>query len=357
MKKFLIMLAACFLLSGCVEEEIIDDIQLMFAVAYDPGEDGKIKGTVSTPIFTPDQKVKTETYSNSAHTSKGINSKINSESPEPVVSGKVMVVIFNKELAAKGLIHLVDTLQRDPSIGRHVHLAVSEGEAAPLLESEYTTTDSTGMYLSNIIDQNIKYHLLPKTNLHTFLYQYFGKGIDPYLPIIKKHGEHNHALIEGLALFNDEKFVDKLEYKYMFTFQALAGEFKDGYYELVLKNDHAATIFPIDSDINYHINNVNNIPEIVIDIELKGIISEYTEAKITKETLKKIETELEEKLQKQSKLLIDKFQKLNVDPLGLGHIVKSKTRNWKEEDWKNVYPEASIKVKIKTKIIESGVVR
>jgi spore germination protein len=357
MKRLLLFSTCCLLLSGCIEKEIIDELQLIFAVAYDKGEDGKIEATVSTPIFTKDQDVQSETYTNSAYTSKGFRAKVNAETPRPIVSGKVMAAIFSKELAKTGIQDFIDTFQRDPSIGRQVYLAISEEEAGKLLEPKYETKDSVGMYLANLIEQNIKYHTLPETNLHKFLYQYYGEGIDPYLPLIGEHNDHNHIIIKGLALFNGSKYVDHIESDYLLTFQAMEGKFKSGNYELRLENDESAAIFPMDSDVAFNVNKENKVPEINVTVTMEGAISEFSGTKLTKEKVKEIETTLQKKIEQQAKTLLKKFQELEVDPLGLGHIVKGKTRNWKEKEWKEIYPTIKINTTVKIKIIESGVVQ
>jgi spore germination protein len=65
---------------------------------------------------------------------------------------------------------------------------------------------------------------------------------------------------------------------------------------------------------------------------------------------------MEQDIKEQAEIMIKKFQVLKVDPLGLGEQVRSRTRNWDEKKWNNMYPTIHVKVKLDVEIIESGVV-
>ncbi|WP_419180568.1 Ger(x)C family spore germination C-terminal domain-containing protein [Bacillus salipaludis] len=45
-------------------------------------------------------------------------------------------------------------------------------------------------------------------------------------------------------------------------------------------------------------------------------------------------------------MLIQSFQKLKIDPIGLGDEVRSRTRNLNDRKWLTQYPSAKINVKV-----------
>ena len=76
MKYVCSLVICCFLLTGCVGEEIIDEVPILFIVGYDQGVDEKIKGTISLQTFDPNQEVETRAFEAEAHTSKGLRNQL-----------------------------------------------------------------------------------------------------------------------------------------------------------------------------------------------------------------------------------------------------------------------------------------
>ncbi|WP_373462638.1 Ger(x)C family spore germination C-terminal domain-containing protein [Paenibacillus sp. V4I3] len=53
--------------------------------------------------------------------------------------------------------------------------------------------------------------------------------------------------------------------------------------------------------------------------------------------------------------LIQLFKKEGIDPLGLGDFVRSKTRNWNEEEWKKEYRTLNVRLNVKVNLTEMGI--
>jgi spore germination protein len=71
--------------------------------------------------------------------------------------------------------------------------------------------------------------------------------------------------------------------------------------------------------------------------------------------IKGIERKIEKELNKEGYKLIGKFQKLNIDPIGIGEHVRSRTRAFDHKGWNKNYSGLDIKVKYQVKITESGI--
>jgi spore germination protein len=65
--------------------------------------------------------------------------------------------------------------------------------------------------------------------------------------------------------------------------------------------------------------------------------------------VKKIE---EKELEKEGMRLVQKFKKLNIDPLGIGEHVRSRTREFNHKEWNDRYQDLDVKVKYHVQITE-----
>ncbi|MDQ0484222.1 Ger(x)C family spore germination protein [Guptibacillus hwajinpoensis] len=359
MRRLFYLFLSSFLLTGCVQQSILDDIQMITIIGYDvpdeDEEDGLIKGIAVAPQYLADGKIVNNVFVETAKLSKEIRSQYNSESPKPIVSGKLEVALFSREIAeTEGVNGLVDTLQRDPSIGSRVYLGISNGDTEELLSTNYGNVD-TGTYFQDILKHNSKHGMLPETNLHSFLYSLYSEGSDPFLPILDRDGDK--VKIIGIGLLDDGKMVSELDADSLFTFKILHEKFSSNdSFSVKLDPEKYAAIYNIASKrkVEYKSREANKIK---ITGSILGVIKEYSGKALTPESLKKIEETMEEDIEKRGMKMIQTFQELGIDPLSIGNAVRSKTRGeFDSEKWIDEYKNMDISFDMKVKITESGII-
>ncbi|KMM36130.1 Ger(x)C family spore germination protein [Guptibacillus hwajinpoensis] len=352
---FLIIL----LLTGCVQQSILDDIQMVTIIGYDlpdeDKEDGLIKGIAVAPQYLADGKIENNVFVETAKLSKEIRSQYNSKSPKPIVSGKLEVAMFSREIAeTEGVTGLVDTLHRDPSIGSRVFLGIANGDTEELLSTNYGNVD-TGTYFQDILKHNSKHGMLPETNLHSFLYSYYSEGSDPFLPILDRDGDK--VKITGIGLLDGGKMVSELDADNLFTFKILQEKFSSNdSFSVNLDQDKYAAIYNIASKrkIEYNSREANKIK---IRGSILGVIKEYSGKALTPEALKEIEETMEKDIEKRGTKMIQSFQELGIDPISLGNAVRSKTRGeFDRKKWIDEYKNMDISFDMNVKITESGII-
>lgn len=350
-KPFIILLLfISSILTGCVRTKILDDLNLDSAIGYDYLDKDLIQATVVVPIYNTDKSMSSETFTETSSLSKEILVKVDAKSPKTVEKGKLELILFSSELAGQGIFELVDNFQRDPNVTTNLSVAVVDGEVKEMLSTSFKNED-TGRYIAEIIEQNTNMGLLPKKHLHQFMFDYYSTGKDPYLPLLKL--EKGQVEISGIALFNKDKLVDQIDFSELFVFTVLAETSKNGSYKV--RND--TYVQNLNSKRKFLVSNNKTNPEITINVQIKGIIRQHSGEKIhPKKLYEKTEQQMEQDVQEQAEIMIKKFQALKVDPLGLGEQVRSRTRNWDEKKWNDMYPTINVKVKVDVKITESGVV-
>lgn len=358
MKKILIFLLISISVAyfGRVDKEILDELEVATAIGYDFKGKQKIEVTAVMPRINPDKSIVNKTISTIASVSKEALRELNQKSHKPIVSGKLEVAVYNKKIAKIGIQDYIDTFHRDPSVGSRLQLVIVDGNAKKMLKKSFGEFE-TGGYIQRLLLHNMEQGILPTSNLHTFLTEYYAKGMDPVLPLIELQGDN--IKIKGLALFKGTKMVKELSQEKLFVFKALQQKLKLAGLKIKTKEDNKTEYFSIQgisSKKEFQIKNIHSNPEIFIHLKVKGFIREYTGNEVTNKTMKKAEELMKKKIRKQSLSMIKSFQKANIDPLGLGEQARSRTRNWDEKMWEQQYKNCKIHVKVDVLISEIGVV-
>lgn len=359
MKKvilFITLLSICFVSGIKMSPRIIDDIFMVMIVGYDYVDNGLIRGTAVAPNYKADNTIDNIAFSDTSSLIYENRDKLNAKSPRPLISGKLEVALFNRELAEKGIIVYVDNLQRDPIIGSRVNLAVFEGSTEIFLKKPRRDVP-TGVYVSKLLEHNSEYDNLPITNLHIFGNQYFSKGRDPILPLLEE--ENDKVKIKGLALFKNDKMVMEIPKKKFIYFRSMYDDFENGTMFIKLEDQERVFLSTIKSSNKYFVQNMQKQfdPKISISIKMEGVIREYSGREITPKTVKKIEREIEKDMEANAIEMIRTFQESGIDPLGLGDHVRNRIRSWDEKKWKDIYPTIPVTVDADFEVLEHGIIK
>lgn len=352
---FFLLLLTCFLLTGCVKKQILDKVTLSFVCALDEAPDDQIELTIAAPKFQPTKSgsVSNMLYSKIGHTSRKITELMNMQLNRPINTGKLSVALYGKELAAKGLADEMDVALRDAQTSRRMHLAVVDGKAKEILQSNFSSKEEKGMFLFNLLETNVRTGLVPRESLHDFEYAYVGKGMDPFLPLLTL--QNGQVRISGLALFKDDKYVMSVNEKQMHVMKLLLGNVKYGTLEAKMDNGSYISANNIGSKVNYQIGKDTKSPKVTINLILNLEISHSKGIQIPTQEQQKIQDRFEKDLTTTGMELLQIFKKEGIDPLGLGDFVRSKTRKWNEEEWKQEYQTMNVKLNVKVNLMEMGI--
>ncbi|MED3573748.1 Ger(x)C family spore germination protein [Cytobacillus praedii] len=354
--RYFCIVVTVLLLSSCVEKSIIDDINIQSAVAIDLADDDKLKGMILVQNYLPDQAVENIRFTSTGKIRRDLLLNIQKKSSQQIVVGGLMVSIFGDQISKKGIAEAIDAYQRDPGIGSRNYLATSSGSALKILEGEYGPRGN-GTYLRNLLEHNIQYRDVPETNLHIFLRDYNSEWKDAFLPELRSIN-NEEVEISGISLFKRDKEIDVIPKDKMFYFKLLVDRHSNGNFLVELGENKTAMVKSIKSKRKIKMSRKNH-SQMILNIHINGVVTEYTGKKMSKEIADVVEKELEKKVNAESLKLIKQFQEKGVDPIGFGLVYRSKHRgaikkikNWGENDYKNL----SFKINTKVDISESGVI-
>jgi spore germination protein len=360
-----LILTTCLLLGGCVHSKILEDDLLIQMMGLDRAEHHGLRGTFGysnylatggggsgEPSSSPP---KPGTFQAEGRTEKQILTKINEKAALPVKLGQLRVVLFGRKLASDGLNNRIKALLRDPEIGEQLYLAVADGTAAKILTGKYGEIyPIPSMYLAKLLKQNIETMNLPKTNLHVFSYHLDDPGSDPVLPLIRK--KRDQLALEGLALFKNDRYVGKLGLADMFIFKRMVENTKSGEYEVKIPGRGITVVRQITSAKAYEVRQAKTDPSVTIHVKIGGVVVQSVDGlNFNKEkAIKLVEQTMEKEIEQKGEQLIRRFQKLGIDPLGIGAKVRTHDRDWSPKKWKDLYPNTDVTLKVDVTIKQTG---
>jgi spore germination protein len=365
--------------SGCVERRQLENLGLITAVGYDMEKQNKIKGTVVIHKFDPIAQNMTKVITDIAHTSRGLRQEQNLESNQKLVTGQLRAVVYSRELAKKGIIQLVDTLNRDAAVGNMVYLTVAEDSANSIMNIDLKnpTSINLGTYLYNLIKQNVEGEQIISPTLQEFNRNYYDIGTDPVLPIlgIKK----NDVIISGMALFKDDRMVDKLKPDRLFYLKILIDKYKAGTQEISFKRESFRKIIlnkaqrkqrQVYDKLYISFDNIQSKSTIKlvdmkklrfkVKVKLNSRLLETTEPLdfANPDAVKLIEKEINKAVQSNIISLLNHFQTLDIDPVGFGNEYEAHYRGKipTNDQWRQKYKSAKFDVQVTNRIVQTGVI-
>jgi spore germination protein len=304
------------------------------------------------PVFKPDKSFGNFTFTAKGKIMRDMLSEMQKTASQPIVGGSLDIALFGEDVAREGILQILDLFLRDPSVGSRVHLAVVDGKAVDIFKGKYGDRGNAA-YLSQLIEHNMNEQNLPLSNLHRFLTAYYQKGQDPYLPMFRQISK-NLVIIAGLALFKDEKVVDILSENKMFYFKLLVDSNTKG--TVKVKDHHGeSTVKSMNAKRKIKLTKRNPY-EFTINMKINGLLTEHQEKTFNQDDIPKVEKQLEKQIVAECTKMIKGFQEKEIDPIGFGHIAKTKTRKFDFNKWNADYKNARFKVNADVKIIEVGVV-
>ncbi|MFT4412901.1 Ger(x)C family spore germination protein [Fredinandcohnia humi] len=355
LKGFLVVIIlAITLIYGRVQKEIIDDINVVTAIGFDRAEGERIKGTAVIPVFKADKSIENAAFTDESVLAKEIINILQKKSADPLATGGIRVVLYEDELARQGILKFVDALQRDASIGSKLYLGIIEGKTSEVLQKNLGNR-GTGEYLATILEHNIELRDVPRSDLHTFLFRYHAKGMDPYVPILKLLEDKME--ITGLGMFKDGSLVYQIPEPDLFFFKAMVQNYGAGSYTLNLKDSaEYASVKRISTRREVFVENVAGTPRVNINIQFEGILSEFTGRRTTPAIIKKIIKQLEDTIVQKSESMLKSFQEKGIDPVGIGYMARNSNRDFDPKKWETDYQNIKINVNAKVKLTETGII-
>lgn len=342
------------ILFGCSRTRIIDKISIIHVFGFDRAKNGEIIGTALSPEYTKSKDSSQIKYiEEQAITPALILPKMAAQTSTPVEIAKIRVLVFGKDLAEDGIHRMVDRFVITPQLGTHIQIAVSTHSARETLK---TFKKEKSLTLADRIEHNMVSQNLPKMNLHYFLNNFYGVGMDAYVPMLTID-EKNTIKIDGIGVFRDDKFKLHLNQRQTFLFSILKDYRNQATFKIDFDEKESKEYLTVRAFRSTpHWKWDPNKEQLYLRLNLAWTLVQHPDRfnAGNPEDVKEFKKIIEEKLETGLVELFNTFQENEVDPVGIGNIVRSQDRKWDKESFYKQYPTLPIKVNVNFQIIHTG---
>lgn len=358
----LCLLILVMILSGCMNATPIEDISFTLILGLDLDEKDNLLVYMSSPIFSKEAKAKEEVYKVKSHTIRLSREKFDSRVIGLSSGSKTQIILVGKRLLKKkDWFDYLDPFFRDAKNTITARVVAVDGSVADVISNKPTDKPRLSLYLTNLIETASKRNLIKRTTLQDFRRQMKDKGRTAWIPEITKK---KRIELTGSALL-----AQSGKYKITITpdenqlLNVLEGKKKGDYSITIPVSTVSASkgkpyisfslpVIKVKKKVDYN-------GRFVFDINVKLLIS-ITEQIFPFDVEKdyaQLEKSIANELENEFSRLIQKIQKAQIDPLGLGLYARAYTYSeWKkvQDDWGENLAKSKINIHVKTKIKGMG---
>ena len=379
MKKILLVISLCFILTGCGNYAELDKLAIVTGVAIDKdGDDYEISYLVANSpkgqTSSKEGEAKTTVYSGTGETIPDAAMIIEQKSPKKIYLGHVNVVIISEEIAKDGFFKVADWLFRNPEARKQFYLLLAKDEKAKNIIKIISPLESfPSQSIATLLESNRdSISASTTTTYNNFVGYVLEQGADPIVPTITIKGDVKegsdqsnietteptaYLALGPLAIFKEDKLVGYVKAKESELINLIQNKIKEIKYTLNYNDDditidsyNLKTKLSLKDEwhVNLNITGTGNIYNINSDID----ISDPKE-------IEKIEKKWNKFLQKSLKKLIKKMQnEYKRDIFGFGNkIYSTYPQEWNQvkDEWNDKYfKQVKVTINSNLKIPDTG---
>lgn len=342
-------------LFGCTRTRIIDKISIVHVFGFDQTDNHELIGTALFPDYTENKEGdQIQSIEERAPTTVLLVSKMATHTSTPIELAKIRGILFGKDFAEAGIGDVVDRLLMTPQLGTNIQITVATHSAKETLN---IFKKGKSFKITEQIQHNMEEQSLPKMNLHIFLNHFYGEGMDAFVPMLTID-ENEKMKIEGIGVFKDDKLKLHLNQEETLLFSLIKDNRTQATYQIKLdeqtnrKEMITARTFRSKKEWDWDPKKEQLYLQLRLQLSLSQVPKRYNVEK--QKDIKEIEKIVVEGLETGMKDLLSTLKENEVDPIGIGNIVRSKDKNWEKESFYRKYPSLPIDVNVSVEILHSG---
>ncbi|MGO5064922.1 MULTISPECIES: Ger(x)C family spore germination protein [unclassified Clostridium] len=278
------------------------------------------------------------------------------EASKEFILGLEKSLVISENYARFGVTTIIDILLNNPLVNDNAKIVVCNGTANDILEYEVEKYSGREEYIGTLVEHLYKFNFFShKYTLMDFIITSTSEGknsVLPYIDIVD-----NELKITGLAIFNKDKMISKLDMEDVKILNLLRENNGKGILTIEKNSKEYINYYP-KSKSKAKCYKEGNKLKFVIDIKLNGpIVSNelYKNLNSDPKVLKKFEKDMGKSVEKKCNLFINKMKSdLNVDILNLGSVAAAKYGRETGTDWNKEVLNSDIKVNVKVKVDSQG---
>jgi spore germination protein len=360
--------AVAWFIGGCapeLEPPALEDYASVGVIGFDYVDEERMKVVVSVPVPTQKATEKSQVFTTLSKLPSEALINLGVKSDRTLVLSQLRIILFNEEFARKvGLSKVLFDLYRNPSVGDNVFVAIVRGSVQEVIAGKYENKPEVNRYLNNLLHPRRETAFSSFTSLHDFIYMLTNEVCDPNLPyLVKKDGE---LIVAKVALMKGDKMIGFLSQREGKIVQCMLGRKMPPKMELTIEEDPKSgkkSIVILDfirSRSKISSSGSIQAPMIRIRIHTHGAILGYTGRKDLESPDQAIEVErsLEQVMKHEAEALLQKLQRMGVDPVALEETLRQKYHgDWRRKIGLAAFRKARFDVDVEMDIISYGTMK
>jgi spore germination protein len=376
-KQFICLLLLCVCLVGCIPTRQIEKLAVINTRGTDKLDHDQIETTLEFFQFFDQNSDFSRILTGKGNTVKSAVENANVGSNFALTPEKIQLEIYGKETAKEGIMHYLDTLDRDAILPDSMYLAISDTTANELITTgDKRVTMDIGQFLHGLLEENAVDHLFPRVNFQDFQSSFYDIGKDPYLPLLGF--ENDMPKLTGIAIMRDDKYVGKTPIADKVYFNLLLKRIKDVNIEVTVPTEPFKKYIEKEDNLTKRSDNMHISSNILkgssktkltdkenlvfeTNIKLRLNLVEMSEDVIInhKKVVKLLEKEISKAVQSHYEQLLEQLQEWNADPFEYGAIYrvhKGGEKQLTRKEWRDKFPKITVHFNVDVNVASHGVV-
>lgn len=368
-KILLLLLAALLLISGCWDQQTIENLAIALGMGIDvvPEDPELLLLTTINPTFSETATAKAKRLVSKGYTLPQTFAAMQRQRNHKLVLGQVAVIVFSEAAAKAGLLNrILLELDQVRDVDPDVFVLVVRGAAAKeVLYLEPKEEERVAVYLKDMLDRNVENGTVPRVTAARYWTNYATVGIDPVVPLIELAGgeeENSGVIITGLAALDSAgKMQGALTDQETVLFLLLSGQNQQGQFstQLNIAGKHRNTTMLIKKaspTIKAERKEGKTTIEVKLTLVVDVIDIEWGVDVVARDGVAAtIASALARDIQGNALNLLRKTQQWGADIIGLGQYARIASPKWfKTADWSKEYSESTISLEVEVKIRRIG---
>ncbi|MDN4523734.1 Ger(x)C family spore germination protein [Fictibacillus fluitans] len=372
--KITCIVLVLLLLAGCWDQRLLKNARLIYSVAIDLKDDGKLFSSVTIRSVQESGggqggSVPVNDYlSATGNTPRQMRQNMDSKLSGEFEASKNRMILLGEKLSYQDIYPILDIFYRDPKSSLGASVAIVDGKADEITRMKQKDEVLIGEYVFTLLKSGERDTYIPKQNVQTICPILFDPGRDLALPYIyKSHSEIPTVGIKGLALMENHQYsgvyLNKTESSLMLLMSNQKGKIARFTKKVKPSEKNRIsqyiTIDVLDEKAKLQIQKTaSGKIRVHVPLQLKVEAIEYPiDHLIDKKTVLALNKKLSGILTKDANRTLNKMQKANSDTLGIGRELMAYHPDlWNKTDWEKDYPEIDLSAKVTVNIVDHGII-
>ncbi|ANY68447.1 hypothetical protein BBD42_19695 [Paenibacillus sp. BIHB 4019] len=367
--RLAIVTVMSLLLASCGDQLNLENATTPLVLGMDLDKNNKFHFYLTAPVFSKNIKKKSSEMTGVAKTLRQSRSEQDAQTAGSTQGRNYQIILIGKRmLEHEGWFQMLDVVYRDARNTITDRVVVVDGSVPEMLYLNLPDQPMLPILLRGMVDSTSSHSETVSTTAHELHRQFLDKGVTPYASQVKIIG--GKVRIQGTALMSQEGiYKGLLDAQETVLLRILQKNALPGFsLSYQLPEEPKKTPFATNT-VSFSAGKVktkiktgfkNNRFKYDIKISMVVGLSEHLFPFDVYHDSKQLEDMISQQVTAHFNALIAKFQKLKIDPIGLGVYARAyeyQAYKKAEDEWSEVLSQADITVKAKVKIAAMGPIK